>query len=262
MIARNRAVYDVLVLLLCYPEKRTSDLEGVISVHVDEDDEASDASSELQESYNVRNGRESLPDLLRSASKTHHAAAPPAHHPVDHRGHHVPHRSSSNQATRTRTGKRATCCACCCATCCTSTATTRSTSLSSVYGCLPSPTQELQNDQLIHCIMMFLKVSPNPYIFKLLEVVFPSFFHTANPVPHLCHGNPCGARQLHPLWAPGRQLRSDQPSVRCRWTASSWRSLPRSTATRLFISCFSSSNSTDISPPLRNSVLLWTLAFT
>ena len=76
MIARNRAVYDVLVLLLCYPEKRTSDLEGVISVHVDEDDEASDASSELQESYNVRNGRESLPDLLRSASKTHHAAAP------------------------------------------------------------------------------------------------------------------------------------------------------------------------------------------
>lgn len=100
MIARNRAVYDVLVLLLCYPEKRTSDLEGVISVHVDEDDEDSDSTSELQESYNVGNGRGSLPDLLRSASKTHHAAAPTAHHPLDHRGNHVPLRSSLNPSNQ------------------------------------------------------------------------------------------------------------------------------------------------------------------
>ena len=95
-------MYDVLVLLLCYPEKRTSDLEGVISVHVDEDADESSDSSELKESYNVRNARGSRADLLRGAPKTHRLAAPTAHHPIDRRGHHVPQRPSltpSNQDT-------------------------------------------------------------------------------------------------------------------------------------------------------------------
>ena len=154
MIARNRAVYDVLVLLLCYPEKRTSDLEGVISVHVDEDDEASDAGSELQESYNISFAvlRRHITLLLRL--------------------HIIP--SIIVVITNQDTDREASdllCMLLC--------DMLYKYSYNEKYITL---IRELQNDQLIHCIMMFLKVSPNPYIFKLLEQILYLISVTEIPV--------------------------------------------------------------------------------
>lgn len=54
MVAHNRAIYDILVLLLSYPEKRASLLDNVIHMNVDEDSSSTTPSdSEFKESYNV-----------------------------------------------------------------------------------------------------------------------------------------------------------------------------------------------------------------
>lgn len=57
MVAHNRAIYDILVLLLSYPEKRASLLDSVIQMNVDEDSSsATPSDSEFKESYNVEYG--------------------------------------------------------------------------------------------------------------------------------------------------------------------------------------------------------------
>lgn len=57
MVAHNRAIYDILVLLLSYPEKRASLLDNVIQMNVDEDSSsATPSDSEFKESYNVGYG--------------------------------------------------------------------------------------------------------------------------------------------------------------------------------------------------------------
>lgn len=57
MVAHNRAIYDILVLLLSYPEKRASLLDNVIHMNVDEDSSSATTSdSEFKESYNVGYG--------------------------------------------------------------------------------------------------------------------------------------------------------------------------------------------------------------
>lgn len=85
-VSRNRAIYDVLVLLLSYPEKRASSLDNVVPMNVDEDSSSEQPSdSELEESYNVRCRAACRLDFPGGASQTHRAAAPFAFDSVDDR---------------------------------------------------------------------------------------------------------------------------------------------------------------------------------
>lgn len=90
MVAQNRAIYDILVLLLSYPEKRASLLDNVIQMNVDEESSATTPSdSEFKESYNVPCDSECRVDFAFGASQTHRVAAPFASNPVDNHRDHV-----------------------------------------------------------------------------------------------------------------------------------------------------------------------------
>ena len=80
MVAHNRAIYDILVLLLSYPEKRASLLDNVIQMNVDEDSSSTTPSdSEFKESYNVGYGSKCwVVDFAFCASQTHRVVVPSA----------------------------------------------------------------------------------------------------------------------------------------------------------------------------------------
>lgn len=97
MVAQNRAIYDILVLLLSYPEKRASLLDNVIQMNVDEESSATTPSdSEFKESYNVPCGSECRVDFAFGASQTHRVAVPFASNPVDNHRDHVEKRTNTH----------------------------------------------------------------------------------------------------------------------------------------------------------------------
>ena len=84
MVSQNRAIYDILVLLLSYPEKRASLLDNVIQMNVDEESSSSTPSdSEFKESYNVCCNVECSVDFAFGASTTHRFAASFASNSID-----------------------------------------------------------------------------------------------------------------------------------------------------------------------------------
>ena len=98
MVAHNRAIYDILVLLLSYPEKRASLLDNVIQMNVDEDSSSTTPSdSEFKESYNVGYGSKCwVVDFAFGASQTHRVVEPSAFNPFNDHRDYVEKRSNTH----------------------------------------------------------------------------------------------------------------------------------------------------------------------